>query len=74
MLLPNKIISYNESILSKFPIVLNVLKDNAYLIIDLYEQLKTSLDIECFIEVLDCLFAFGKIEIDYVARSIHYVV
>ena len=66
MLLPNKIISYNESILSKFPIVLNVLKDNDYLIIDLYEQ--------CFIEVLDCLFAFGKIEIDYVARSIHYVV
>lgn len=40
MLLPNKIISYNESILSKFPIVLNVLKDNDYLIIDLYEQLK----------------------------------
>lgn len=74
MLLPNKIISYNESILSKFPIVLNVLKDKNYLIIDLYEQLKTSLDIECFIEVLDCLFALGKIEIDYVARSIHYAV
>ena len=74
MLLPNKIISYNESILSKFPIVLNVLKDKNYLIIDLYEQLKTSLDIECFIEVLDCLFALGKIEIDYATRSIRYAV
>lgn len=74
MLLPNKIISYNESILSKFPIVLDVLNDNDYLIFDLYEQLKTSLDIESFIEVLDCLFALGKIEIDYVTRSIRYAV
>ena len=53
---------------------MKALKDKNYLIIDLYEQLKTSLDIECFIEVLDCLFALGKIEIDYVARSIHYAV
>ena len=74
MLLPNKIISYNESILSKFPIVLDALKDNDYLIFDLYEQLKASVDIESFIEVLDCLFALGKIEIDYSTRSIRYAV
>ncbi len=74
MLLPNKIISYNESILSKFPIVLNTLEDHDYLIIDLYAQLKTYLGIECFIEVLDCLFALGKIEIDYTTRSIRYAV
>lgn len=74
MLLPNKIISYNGSILSKFPIVLDVLNDNDYLIFDLYEQLKASLDIESFIEVLDCLFALGKIEIDYSTRSIRYAV
>ena len=60
MLLPNKIISYNESILSKFPIVLNVLKDNDYLIIDLYKQLKASLDIECFIHGAMCTCYSGR--------------
>lgn len=74
MRLPNKVISYNESIISKFPIILNLLKSKDYKVMELYEKLKANLDIECFIETLDCLFALGKIEIDYNARRIHYVV
>ena len=74
MRLPNKVISYNESIISKFPIILNLLKSKDYKVMELYEKLKADLDIECFIETLDCLFALGKIEIDYKARRIHYVV
>ena len=74
MRLPNKVISYNESIISKFPIILNLLKSKDYKVMELYEKLKADLDIECFIETLDCLFALGKIVIDYTARRIHYVV
>lgn len=74
MRLPNKVISYNESIISKFPIILNLLISKDYKVMELYEKLKADLDIECFIETLDCLFALGKIVIDYKARRIHYVV
>lgn len=74
MRLPNKVISYNESIISKFSIILNLLKSKDYKVMELYEKIKADLDIECFIETLDCLFALGKIEIDYKARRIHYVV
>ena len=74
MRLPNKVISYNESIISKFPIILDILKSKDYNVMDLYEKVKTALDVECFIETLDCLFALGKIEIDNEAGRIHYVV
>ena len=74
MRLPNKVISYNESIISKFSIILNLLKSKDYKVMELYEKIKADLDIECFIETLDCLFALGKIVIDYKARRIHYVV
>ena len=74
MRLPNKVISYNESIISKFPIILNLLESKDYKVMELYEKLKADLDIECFIETLDSLFALGKIEIDNEPRRIHYVV
>lgn len=40
MRLPNKVISYNESITSKFPIILNLLKSKDYKVMELYEKLK----------------------------------
>lgn len=40
MRLPNKVISYNESIISKFPLILNLLKSKDYKVMELYENLK----------------------------------
>ncbi len=74
MRLPNKVISYNDSIISTFPIILGILKDKDYSIIELYDRIKASWDIECYIDALDSLFALGKIEIDEDTRRLHYVI
>lgn len=74
MRLPNKVISYNDSIISKFPIILNILKDRDCSVIELYEQIKMACDIEGYIDALDSLFALGKIEIDENTRRLHYVI
>ena len=68
---PNKVINYNESIISKFPNILFLLKDKRYTIISLYEKTKNYFeDINEFIETLDCLFALNKIKIDEESRSV----
>ncbi len=74
MRLPNKVISYNDSIISKFPIILNILKDKDCSITELYEQVKSAWDIEGYIDALDSLFALGKIEIDEDTRRLRYVI
>ena len=74
MRLPNKVISYNDSIISTFPMILGILKDKDYSIIELYDRIKASWDIECYIDALDSLFALGKIEIDEDTRRLHYVI
>ena len=62
MLLPNKVVGYKESILSKFPIVLSQLKNRAMTPNKLYTKVKNKLeDVREYIEVLDCLYALGKI-------------
>lgn len=71
MKFPNKVINYNESIISKFPNILLLLKDKRYTIISLYEKTKNYFeDINEFIETLDCLFALNKIKIDEESRSV----
>lgn len=76
MLLPSKVCSYNESILSKFPILLKELKEKPHTVKDLY--LKTSenlsFDICEFIEILDCLYALEKIEYDKEMEVLKYVI
>lgn len=74
MRLPNKVICYNESILSKFPLILNILQNTECPIIELYRKLQNCIDIKDFIDALDCLFALGKININHKTRSIYYVV
>lgn len=71
MKFPNKVINYNESIISKFPNILLLLKDKRYTIISLYEKTKNYFeDINEFIETLDCLFVLNKIKIDEESRSV----
>lgn len=74
MKLPNKVITYNESILSKFPIILNLLETNDYFLLDLYNKIKKYIeDINEFLDILDCLYALGKIEFNEKSRRICYV-
>lgn len=77
MKLPNKVITYKESIIAKFPAVLNVLRAQELSPSELYKKVKSKVDdIGEFMEILDCLYALGKIELDerkgvlrYVARN-----
>lgn len=68
MLLPNKLFSYNQSILSKIPVCLKAL-DKPINPKDLYQitQGVTMSPME-FMEVLDCLYALNKIDIDNEGR------
>ena len=74
MKLPNKIFSFNESVISKFPVILNVLKRNPLSAMDLYLSVKDKTeDLGEFIEILDCLYTLGKIEYDEEVRKLYYV-
>jgi hypothetical protein len=74
MKVPNKIISYKNSILSKFPFVLDKLQNGEYEICSLYNVVKDDMeDIAEFIDILDSLFALGKIRYNDNKRSVYYV-
>jgi hypothetical protein len=74
MLLPNKIISFQNSILSKLPPVLNLVRQEGKSSLELFEEAKPYVrDIAEYIEVLDCLYALGKIEYNNKTRTIDYV-
>lgn len=75
MKLPNKLYSYSESVISKFPQILSILKkEKSLTILQLYIEVSTKIgSIVEFIEVLDCLYVLGKIEYNYESRRIYYV-
>lgn len=74
MRLPNKLYSYEESTLSKFPIVLRALRDSDSGVTDLYERIKKSVpDVSEYMEILDSLYALGKIDIDDKEAVLRYV-
>jgi len=74
MRLPNKINSFNESVISKFPVLLNILEDSDMTVSELYNTVKKNTeDVGDFIEVLDCLYALGQIEYNAETRLLHYV-
>ena len=74
MKLPNKIFSFNESVISKFPAILNILKQNPLSAMDLYVSVKDKTeDLGDFIETLDCLYTLGKIGYDEETRKLYYV-
>lgn len=76
MKLPNKLFAYNESIISKFPIVLKeVEKNRSISFYALYINVINKFDdISEFLQTLDCLYALGKISYDYKLRRISYVI
>lgn len=75
MLLPDKLFSYNESTLSKFPLVLKELRKQPMGVHELYQKVISSMDgVNEFIDVLDCLYALQKIEYDDAKEVLCYVV
>jgi hypothetical protein len=74
MRFPSKNTSYSESVIVKFPAVLGVLECADMTVSELYRSVKdTTEDIGEFIEILDCLYALGKLELNAETRSLHYV-
>ena len=76
MKLPNKLFSYKESTISKLPVVLSEIIENEYVTIyQLYMNVIGKFDnISEFLEVLECLYALGKIDYDNELRRIRYAV
>lgn len=64
MMLPNKTISYDNSVIAKFPLVLKLLHTQKSVKAGvLYKSLKKEFSsIHVFIQTLDSLFALGKIK------------
>ncbi len=74
MKLPSKVTPYKDSIISKFPIILTVLKKEEMSPIVLYRKTKSKVsDVKEFIEILDCLYILEKIGFDQETGEIYYV-
>lgn len=64
MLLPNKLFSYNESVLSKLPLILRELdqpKTPNELLVSLGNNAKSPLEL---LDALDCLYTLRQIELN----------
>ena len=76
MQLPNKLNSFQESSLPYFAIVLNELKNESINPRSLYRNIQKTnkkIDLIEFMDVLDSLFALGKIEMDLNTGVLKYV-
>jgi hypothetical protein len=74
MRLPDKVIAYSNSALSRFPEILGCLFAQPLALQELYERTSDSFtDIGAFIETLDCLYALGRIEYDEKTEVLRYV-
>ena len=74
MKLPNKVTSYQESVLSKLPVLLDILSVRDLSLIELYFTTKQHFsDMLEFIDTVDCLFALDKLEYNENLEVLHYV-
>ena len=74
MLLPSKITTFQESVLSKFPLVLSALTQESKSISALFDIVNGNVkDIVEYLDILDCLYALGKIDYNPETRLIDYV-
>lgn len=73
MRFPSKATPYKESSISKFPAVLKLLEKSDMSPSEMYSKLSKSKvrDISEFVDILDCLYAMGKIEVR--GELLHYV-
>lgn len=72
MKLPDKFISYKESVLFKFPIILEELEVRDFSLTSLYYTTKSKFsNVNEYIDTIVCLFALKIIEMD--EGVLHYV-
>lgn len=65
MKFPSKVTSYKQSSLALFPVVLNLLERKNMSPSELYKTMKAKVTgIQEFLEILDCLYALNKIELE----------
>lgn len=75
MKLPNKITSYKESSLSKFPTILECIQDREMTPLELYVKMEKYFDsFSDYIETLDYLFALNRISLNPDIGRITYVI
>jgi hypothetical protein len=74
MILPNKLISFQDCILAKTVYILEKISDSDFSVIELYEQVETHFeDLNEYMLALDVLYVLGKIEYNEELRVIQYV-
>ena len=73
MKMPNKVTPYKESSIAKFPVILAFLEKEDMTPSELFSRVKKDKiqNIDEFVEIIDCLYAMHKIEID--GEVLHYV-
>ena len=63
MIFPNKLKTYEESILSKLPIVLNIILEGKRDILEIYKLCENHFnEVQEYIDVLDILYILNKIK------------
>ncbi|GKH32121.1 hypothetical protein EAI89_19695 [Eubacterium sp. am_0171] len=74
MILPNKLISFQDCILAKTVYILEKISDSDFSVIELYEQVETHFeDLNEYMLALDVLYVLGKIKYNEELRVIQYV-
>ncbi len=74
MKFPSKVTPYKASLLAKFPIILSCLEYEDLRPEELYREVKSKVsDVGEFLEILDCLYALGKVELFEEGGVLHYV-
>lgn len=74
MILPNKLISFQNCILAKTVYILEKIKDSKFSVIELYEQVERHFeDLNEYMLALDVLHVLGKIEYNEELQVIQYV-
>ena len=71
MRFPNTVTNYKKSVLSKLPIILDLLSQKDYTVSVLFEAVSKDMTVTEYIDALDCLFALGTI--NYSKGVLHYV-
>lgn len=74
MRLPSKVTSYKDSTFAKFPVILGILKQGDMHPDVLFKKVKSkNFGVADYMEVLDCLYMLGKIELRPGSEVLHYV-
>ena len=73
MILPNKLISFQDCILAKTVYILEKISDSDFSVIELYEQVETHFeDLNEYMLALDVLYVLGEIKYNEELRVIQY--